>query len=68
MSKKGTEEQSSHHDDGHVLIAGARWHFPKMGAPTECAVAGCDRLLGQTGRTPVETGDGLDEETGRDEA
>lgn len=35
------------HPDGHVLIGGARWHYPIAGDPTRCAVAGCDRVLGQ---------------------
>lgn len=32
--------------DGHTLIDGARWHYPKQGSPTECAIQGCDRILG----------------------
>lgn len=32
--------------DGHWLFHGARWHIPRQGAPTECEVDGCDRVLG----------------------
>lgn len=31
--------------DGHNIIEGARWHYPKPGRPTECAVPGCGRVL-----------------------
>jgi hypothetical protein len=40
-------DQPSKHPDGHVLLDGARWHYPKMGEPTACAVRGCTRVLGQ---------------------
>lgn len=33
------------HPDGHNLIDGARWHHPKTGSPSECAVKGCERVL-----------------------
>ena len=33
------------HPDGHNLIDGARWHYPKTGSPSECAVPGCERVL-----------------------
>lgn len=32
-------------DDGHVLIGGARWHYPAPKDPTRCAVEGCLRVL-----------------------
>ncbi len=32
--------------DRHALVGGSRWHYPKMGSPTECGVEGCDRVLG----------------------
>lgn len=32
-------------EDKHYLIDGARWHYPKVGEPTVCAVEGCDRVL-----------------------
>lgn len=35
------------HPDGHTLIGGARWHYPRQGAPDRCAVPGCTRELGQ---------------------
>ena len=51
MSKKKPEGfESSYSDDGHYLIDGARWHYPKTGEPTVCAVAGCERVLGQQKR------------------
>lgn len=31
--------------DGHTLIDGARWHYPKQGTPTQCAIPGCARVL-----------------------
>lgn len=33
-------------EDGHQVLDGARWHYPKLGEPTVCAVEGCDRVLG----------------------
>lgn len=32
--------------DKHVLIEGARWHYPMTGDPTRCGVPGCDRVMG----------------------
>lgn len=52
------------HPDGHVLIGGARWHYPVPGDPTRCAVAGCDRVLGQQQQPAVED---LDEDLRDDE-
>ncbi|WP_156698013.1 hypothetical protein [Nocardioides sp. Leaf285] len=46
--------------DGHVLIQGARWHYPRQGDPTACAVTGCGRILGQQGSSDTE--DAPDEE------
>lgn len=31
--------------DRHALVEGARWHYPKPGEPTACAIEGCDRVL-----------------------
>lgn len=45
-TRQATDE--TRHPDGHVLLDGARWHYPKPGRPTECAVAGCERILGQS--------------------
>lgn len=40
------------HPDGHVLLGGARWHWPKKGSPTECGVEGCERAL-RVDRSPT---------------
>jgi hypothetical protein len=32
---------------GHRVYRGSRWHLPKTGEPTKCAVEGCPRVLGQ---------------------
>lgn len=45
MAKKNEDIDLYRHPDGHALIDGARWHYPKTGSPSECAVAGCDRVL-----------------------
>lgn len=33
-------------DTGHVILNGSRWHHPKTGDPTKCAVEGCPREMG----------------------
>jgi hypothetical protein len=45
MAKKNEDVDLYKHPDGHALIDGARWHYPKTGSPSECAIAGCDRVL-----------------------
>lgn len=47
--------------DEHMVLDGARWHYPAQGDPTRCAVGGCTRVL-----TP-RSNDELDDEFGGDE-
>lgn len=44
--KKATPLNPHRHPDGHALVDGARWHYPKQGEPTVCAIEGCDYELG----------------------
>lgn len=39
-------EREGFHLDGHPLLDGMRWHYPKQGSPTECAIKGCERIMG----------------------
>lgn len=32
-------------ESGHVLIGGARWHWPAPKDPTRCGVPGCTRKM-----------------------
>jgi hypothetical protein len=32
-------------ETGHRVYRGSRWHTPKQGDPTRCAVEGCPRVL-----------------------
>ena len=45
MAKKNDDTDPYKHPDGHALIDGARWHYPKTGEPSVCAIPGCDRVL-----------------------
>jgi hypothetical protein len=57
-------DREGFHVDGHPLLDGARWHYPKQGSPTECAVDGCEHVMSTVGRPTV-----LDEaDGGPDEA
>lgn len=44
-SRRKDDENTGRHPDGHALVDGARWHYPRMGDPTACAIDGCDRVL-----------------------
>lgn len=46
-TRKRAASDPSRHADGHTLIQGARWHYPRQGHPTVCAIDGCDRVLGE---------------------
>lgn len=52
-----TGEPEGRSADGHALLGGARWHYPAPGRPFECAVPGCDRVLGQTEAEPSDGGE-----------
>ncbi|GAB2733537.1 hypothetical protein [Nocardioides pakistanensis] len=55
MAKHASSDgDPNRHPDGHVLLDGARWHYPKQGEPTVCAVEGCPRVLGQQTAPEVE--------------
>lgn len=45
MAKKNGDGDPMRHPDGHTLIDGARWHYPKTGEPSVCAIRGCERVL-----------------------
>lgn len=50
-------------EDGHQVLDGARWHYPKVGDPTVCAVEGCDRVLGAWRNTDPLDGLEADDDT-----
>lgn len=58
---KSKAEEPVKHPDGHNLINGARWHWPKVGSPSECGVSGCERVLGTRTDDPIDDLDGPDD-------
>lgn len=55
MAKRQSDEDARN-SDGHTLVGGARWHYPKTGSPSECAIPGCDRILTRHLRANVVDG------------
>lgn len=63
MAKKISAEEQTVSEDGHYLLKGVRWHYPKMFDPTACAVTGCTRVLGQVEDPDDDLDDDSEEET-----